>query len=289
LKVKTKELQELFTIFRNEWQNAVLINPFYIFKKCSDSEHIFEDVAELFLESTDYITSSEYYIRETEKAFIVVCFSYLHFFAPEEENNLSMLIELLKADMVDEKYDEDKESDFQRLMEINKENELKNSHIVDKFYDLYQKKSRYIRQQALQSLALRLYPLYLFHNYDNNLEEYIIVGLDEPFLLQLTVSLLHNCYLEPEEPFSLIGNKMLISYVFSCLKYCFDNGIHSRKKILNFLNDNKVKANYEVKSDDKSINNQDVIKYWERCEHKQMSQEDMRRINELKNFYDGCG
>jgi len=282
--MKIKEKQELFEIYQNEWQNAILLNPFFIFKNCTDSESIFEDVAELFLQCTDY-SSPEYYIRDVEKAFLIVCFQYLYFNAPDDEMNFAMIIELLNADRVDGKYDADIETDFQRLMEMGKNKSL----LVDNSFDLYQKNSIYIRQQALQSLTLRLFPLYSFHNFDENLAENIIEDFDESFLLQLSVSLLHNCNSEPEEPLSLIGKKMLISYVFSCLKFCFDNEIHIRSEILDFLNDNKVKPNFEVKSDNLSINNQDVIKYWKRYEHKQMSQEDMRRINELKNFYDGCG
>ena len=279
--MKTEDLQKLFTIYRNEWQNAVHINPFYIFTDCSESEQIFEDVAELFLESTDYISTPEHYIRETEKAFLVVCFQYLFYMAPYDEMNFAMIIEMLIADKVDGKYNEDRKTDFQRLMEMNKEKETKDSRIVDKSYDLYQQSSRYIRQQALESLALRLCPLYSFQNSD-------VANFDESFLLQLSISLLHNCSSKPEEPLSLTDKKMLIAYAFSCLKFCFDNKIHCKEKIINFLNDNKQSPDFEIKSENLCENNQGVARYWKTRENKQISYEDIKRILDVKKFYDGC-
>lgn len=283
--MKTKELQELFSIYKNEWQNAVLLNPFFIFQDCTDSENIFEDVAELFLQSTDYMSRPEYYIRDVEKAFLVVCFQYLFFNAPNDEMNFLMIIELLNADIADGKYQEDRETDFERLMKMNRQEAL----LVNKSLDLYKKKSRYIQQQALKSLTLRLYPLYSFHNFDEDLKEKIISDYDESFLLQLSISLLHNCNSKPEEPLSLISKEMMISYVFACLKFCFENSIYSREKILKFLKNNKERPNFEIKSDNMCKNNQGVAKYWERCKHIQISQEDMNRIDEIKEFYDGCG
>jgi len=210
---------------------------------------------------TNDMSNPEYYIREAEKAFLIVCFSYLTFYAPGDEMALTMVIELLKADIVDGKYDDDNETDFQRLINMSKNKSL----LVDKYFDLYQKNSIYIRQQALQSLALRLFPLYSFHNFDEDSDENIIEGFDESFLLQLSVSLLHNCNSEPEEPLSLIWKKMMISYVFVCLKYCFDNEIHNRKQILDFICNNTAKPNFEIKSDNMCINNQVIAKYWKRC------------------------
>ena len=285
--MKTKELQNLFTIYRNEWQNAVLVNPFYIFKKYSDSEHIFEDVAELFLQSTDYMSSPEFYIRETEKVYLTICFAYLTFYAIDEEMTLTMVIEVLNSDRVEGRYIDDEETDFQRL--INTKKDDNEALIVYKYFELYKKESVYIRQQALQSLALRLFPLNSFHNYDEDSDENIIEDFNESFLLQLSISLLHNCNSKPEEPLSLVDKKMMISYIFACLKFCFDNEIHIRRKILNFIRNNKVKPNFEIKSDNMCVNNQSVEKYWKKYKHIPMSSQDMNRIDEIKNFYDGCG
>ena len=242
-------------VLEKEWRSGVLLNPFEVINKAVKNKNplshlkrkndhqyalsICEEIAELFLDCTDYLAShQDESIRKIEKIFLIAMFLYLYTEAPACEQTLCMVCELVTADNPSDS--ENFSSDLDRLFSLLEEKN--DEHLALTQYKIYQK-SGVARQIALRSVKKRFRPLIsislsyeksIFSEYCGNFE-----------LFELAASLVHNCGDLPEEPqaiYKMIDEIIFVTVALAYMMWEFDVADQTHHDLFEILENPKTHA-----------------------------------------------
>ena len=278
---------------KNEWRCGVLLNPFKLIDDdvreiyCYN-EHWSNDIlrekssdvcsgmAEIFLECTAYRVTENEIMRAGEEAFLTAMFHYLYCEAPVMEHNLSMICQLVRAEI---STDYSSDTDLQRLFNMLAENDEK--HEANKHFEVYLTNPAG-RRKIVKSLIRRLSPLFSFHT-DDNLNIFENCGASEIF--DMGVALLHNLSLTLAEPYELARYKEEIAFVVAALNLmhnAYPAREQSAKTFFKLLN-NPVLLDEQIKEHPNAF---EAKRYWSIC------REDMlegtyfeEKVGRIEDFY----
>ncbi|GHV12239.1 hypothetical protein FACS1894219_04780 [Clostridia bacterium] len=207
-------------LLEQEWKGGTMLNPFLLIDRLigtnKNNETINKaclEVAELFVKCTEYRSSSYEEIRDCVKEFMTAVFIYLYCEAPNDEQNLNMICELVRAD---NPHEDSHQSDLDRLFKLLDDKEPK--HIAKTHYKTYIRNSGN-RKSVLDSLSKRLYPLFSFQSGD---DECIFENCGKDEIFEMGISLLHNCGEAPEPCNSLEKSGDEIAYMAAALYLMYD-------------------------------------------------------------------
>jgi len=279
-------------LLANEWCNGVLINPFWliddrVFELCLDmgwrdgesektSSDVCAEIAEIFLECTSYRVTENEIMREGEKAFMAAMFCYLYCEAPPYEQNLSMLCELVRADIA---VNYSNKTDLQRLFDMFAEKNEKHESI--KHFEAYLANLAG-RGKIIKSLTRRLSPLFSFYTGENaNIFENC--GASEIF--DMGVALLHNLGESLAEPHELENKKDEIAFVVAVLHLIHNAYPANEQTAGSFykLINNPVLLESQIKEHPDAF---EAKKYWSICRKNILKGNyDKDFVSGIKNFF----
>jgi len=285
-------------VIKDEWCSGVLLNPFwliddYVPKLFSEITRrntkgrekqigeICMEIAEIFLKCTSYRVYEEEMVREGEKSFLTTMFLYLYCEAPHEEQNLPMICELAWADITG---DYTQETNLQRLFNMLVEKNDKHESL--KHFKTYLNNSAG-REKIIKSLIRRLRPLSSFRIGDDfNIDVNIFdnCGADEVF--DMAVTLLHNCWKRPENPFSLKDKTNEIAFVAAALHLIHDAYTNEEQtaRTLFMLLDYPAFLDSEINENPQAVN---AVKYWNFCKDNILQDKyDKRLVYGIEKFYE---
>jgi hypothetical protein len=275
-----------FQILKEEWASGVLLNPFFLVddyvqtrekgvvweadeRKEEKTIEVCIKIAEAFLDCTSYRVSETDEMRDGELDLMVAMLLHLYLEAPTNEQNMSMITEMVKAD-TPAFFNEP--TDLERLFDLL--NEKDNNHIALLHFNKYLEHPD--RFQCAKTMAMRLSPLYSFSSAgENNIFEHC--GEDE--ILEFSVSLLHNCQPKPIPPDFLDDKETEIAFVAAILHlfYDFSKEEQTAKKFIFYT---KNPENIDLFASGKAA------EYWKKCRTKVLEYEyDKDLIDGIGEFY----
>ena len=299
--------KNLLDILEKEWRGGVLLNPFEVINKAVKaanpfkSKHNFryakyalpvcEDIAELFLDCTDYLAShQDESVREVEKNFLTAMFLYLHAEAPPDEQSLCMVCELIWAG--DPPAGENYQSDLDRLFKLLEDRNGEHSALVQ--YRAFQE-SGSVRKAVMKSINRRFHPLISVTSSD---EDNIFDECCGKFeLFELASALVHNCGASPEEPQTVYGMVNEIIFVTVALAYMMwelDVTEHNTNKLFEILKKPKIYAPeitlaLKAAPPDAFPELQGVLAYWREHSGKAIAAGNFKKakLYAIEKFYGG--
>jgi len=284
-----------------EWRGGVLLNPFEIIDKAISTAKnstakskpkralpICEEMAELFLECTDYLVIyQEDDVRNVEKNFITAMFLYLYTEAPANEMSLCMVCELVIAD--DPCGSEYCQSDLDRLFQLLAEKDYDHPALLQ--YKKYQK-SGSLRRNALKSVRRRFRPLISITSNDEN---NIFDECSKVELFELAVALIHNCSDFPEEPqkvYGMVDETIFVTVALAYMMAEIAEQEQNSKKLFEILGQPgvyyaKITSALKTASPDAFPGLQDIFNYWYEHSEKAVAAGNYKksRVNGAAKFF----
>lgn len=286
--------EDELNLLMEQWASGFLLNPFWFLDErmawfktqdAIDEEFLTlardttcEIFAERFLICTAYRGARCKTINEGEKSLFTAILLYLYVEAPDNEQNMVMLSELVRSDVCENSFDE---SDLQLLFNY-LSHKFGGQHSALEHFNEY-KKNPAGRPTILKSLARRLCPLFSFR-VDSKKDTSIFDFCGSAEIFEMAVALLHNCW-ESEEASSLQGKATEIAFVTAALHFMHDTYPPDRQTVSEFISlvKHPIFMETEVRNNPRLTN---VAKYWDKCHYQVLSGDyDKRRVLSIEEFF----